>query len=168
MRRFLTVVGIGVLFVLAGAKLNRLPQAEQKHFLALRVFMSDTQQKAFLKLKTSAERDAYLTSEGLWELFYRHDETTRSKIVQGRVSRGWDTDMVLMAWGKPFRRQRSAARAGGQAEKLTYRFEVSPDGMHKVSPPKSKTAHQAVEKYSIEVLCESGVVVEMSQLSGWL
>src|SRR5688572_28141925 len=98
--RFVMVACLAL--ALVGGKLGRLSQAELDHYRALRVFMTDDDEKAWLKLKTTEERDQWLKDHKLWDRFYSLPPEVREQIVGGKVERGYTRDMVYMTWGPPF------------------------------------------------------------------
>lgn len=168
MKRLLPVF-LGLLLVVGSAnrKLDRLSDAERDHYDALRVWMDKKERKQFLKLKTQEERDAWLKAQGLWERFYQYDEDERDEIVGGAVEVGWTLDKVLMAWGPAHNRQRLAGRQAQRAEKLIYRFEVTPDKKVLVWEPKSRATQSAIKFFRRELILEDSVLVEIEQLEGW-
>jgi hypothetical protein len=94
MRRTLLLLSLPLLLA---SKLNRLSDAEQDHYRALRIFLDKKDEKEWLKGKTEEERNAWLKEHGLWDRFYSHDEQTRQEIINGEVELGWSTEMVYMA-----------------------------------------------------------------------
>lgn len=143
-----------------GSKLNRLSEGEYAHYRALRVFMEEPERKEWLKLKTTEERDAWLKEAGLWDKFYSHPEELRQQIVEGRVGVGWSRDMVYMAWGAPFQKQRLTGRPAGRSELLVYRFELAKDGS--ATPlVGAKADYQAVGQHQTELVVDDDVVAEM-------
>ncbi len=163
MRRLLLLLSLPLL--LAG-KFSRLTEAERDHYRALRIFMDEKEQKAWLKGKTEEERNAWLEEHGLWDRFYRHDEQTRDEIIAGEVELGWSTDMVYMAWGVPFQRQRLTGRQASRSELLVYRFEVDKEGY--ASPVVGrKIDYQAVDQYQVEAIVDDDVVVDLIEKPDW-
>jgi hypothetical protein len=152
----------------ADPKLDRLTAAERVHFDALRVWMEEPQIKAYLKLKTEAERNAWLRDNGLWDRFYKYDERQRQQIDEGRVAVGWTQDMVFMAWGPPHQRTRNIdPRVAGKSETMTYRFEVTEDGRTLVWAENSKETHNAQELFRYVLLLHNGAVVRVDKAAGW-
>jgi hypothetical protein len=143
-----------------GSKLDRLTDGEYAHYRALRVFMDEPDRKAWLKLKTTEERDAWLKEAGLWDKFYSHSEEQRQQIVAGEVAIGWSREMVSMAWGPPFQKQRLTGRPASRSERLVYRFEIGKDGS--ATPLVGKKAdYQAVGQHQTELVLDDDVVTEM-------
>ena len=104
---------------------KRLDPYEADHYEALRVFMEpEEQKKEYLKLKTPAERDAYLKEKGLWDRFYSIDEEKRQQILQREVKVGWNKEELLMAWGKPIGRQIEPQSRRTRSERWSYKFEL--------------------------------------------
>lgn len=157
---------LGLLVLLMGSKLGRLSDAELDHWRALRVFMDDAEQKAWLKNKTEEERNAWLKEHELWDRFYSHDAGVRDQIVAGDVRLGWSRDMVYMAWGAPFQKMRLTGRPAARSEKLIYRFEVDKDGF--ASPLVGKKIdHKAVDRYQVELVLDDDVLAEMVEKEDW-
>lgn len=149
------------------AKIKRLSDVERDHYYALRVFMGEDTNKAYLKLKTEEERNALLQKLGLWEKFYRYDEHIRDKIIAGEVQEGWTEEQMFMAWGEPYDRRRLTGRPAARSELFVYRFEVAPDGVIRVWSPSSKTAYKAVDFYQIEAYVDDERVTEMERKEDW-
>lgn len=150
-----------------GSKMKRLSPAEQDHFYALRVYMDDKEEKAFLKGKTEEERNAWLVKAGFWDTFYKYDAGIRELIVAGDVSEGWAEDMVLMSWGPPFQRRRTTSRPAQRSEIFIYRFEVAKDGTVRVFDPAGKTAYKMAARYQIDVYVDDQKVTEMLRKEDW-
>lgn len=165
-RRVLLLAAVAL--SLTAGKLDRLSDAEQIHYEALRVWMDAKQTKAYLRLKTEAERDAWLKANGLWERFYKYDDRQRAAIHDGHVAVGWTQDMVFMAWGPPHERLRTSGQTtAGRSETFVYRFEVTDDGRVLVWAPKSKETHNARELYRVVLVVNEGVVGKLDQITGW-
>ena len=64
---------------------KRLDSQEFSHYYALRVYMPEESRKAYLKMKTREERDAYLKKLGLWDRFYKYEQEERDEIIAGGV-----------------------------------------------------------------------------------
>ena len=143
---------------------KRLDDQEFSHWYALRVYMSEEERKTYLKMKTKEERNAFLKSKELWDLFYKYDQDVRDAIVAGEVREGWTRDMLEMAWGAPYERQRAVGRQAQRSEKFIYRFEQQPDGMILLWESNSKTAYKAVRLFVREVIIDDDVVVKISEL----
>jgi hypothetical protein len=171
-----------ILVLVAGcsvtSKIKRLDTYERDHFGAVKVWMDDYQRLDYLKLKTAAERDAWLKAntsalqaagmkKSLWDTFYHYDQSTRDAIVSGDVQVGWNEDQMLMAWGGPYNRRRVSKRTAVRAEIYIYRFEVTKDGALMVWEPGSKESYAAVEKFQYEIHVDDKVVVEMVKKSSW-
>ena len=150
-----------------GAKIKRLSEAERGHYYALQVYMSEDQQKAFLKLKTEDERNQYLKDQGLYERFYKYEPHIRDAIIAGEVREGWTEDQVFMAWGKPYDRRRLTGRPASRSELFVYRFEVDPEGIIRVWTPDSKTAYKAVDTYQLDVYVDDSTVTEIDRKDRW-
>ena len=142
---------------------KRLDNQEFDHWYALRVYMSEDQKKAYLKLKTKDERNNYLKKNGFWDYFYKYDEETREAIVSGEVEIGWTRDMLEMAWGAPYDRQRAVGRSAERSEKFIYRFEQQPDGRVLLWESNSKTQYKAVRLFVREVIIDDNVVAKISE-----
>lgn len=150
-----------------GGKEKRLSSAEKDHYYALKVFMEDDQEKAFLKGKTEEARNQYLKDNKLWDAYYQYDEETRAQILAGDVQTGWNVEQVYMSWGEPHRRQRLVDRPAERSELLVYRFEVSSDGALMVWQPNSKTAYKAVSMFENHVIIDGKRVAEITRKEGW-
>jgi hypothetical protein len=144
-------------------RVKLLDDQEFDHYYALRVWMDDAQRKAYLKRETREERDAYLKELGLWDRFYKYEPHVRTLIVQGEVKVGWTKDMLYMAWGEPFDRQKLPGRKAERSELLVYRFEQQPDGSVLVWTQKSATEYKAVRLFMREVTLDDDVVTEMQE-----
>lgn len=167
MRPFL----LALMLVAAGcgtaAKVKRLEDREQDHYYALKVWMTDDDRKAFLKLKTPEERDQWLKDKGLWDRFYKYDDEKRSAIVEGDVQVGWKQDMVFMAWGEPASRSRLPGRPAERSELFIYRFEVDKKGNTLIWRPESNETYKASELYRLELIVDDQVVTEITKKDGW-
>ena len=148
-------------------RVKHLSGSEFDHYYALRPFMDEDQRKTYLKSKTREERDAYLKSQGLWDMFYQHSEPVRDAIVAGEVQTGWSRDMVYMAWGKPYDKRKLVGRPATRSEMLVYRFEVQEDGSIMVWVPESKTSYHAVRRFEQHVILDDNHVTEILQEDGW-
>lgn len=146
---------------------RKLEPVERDHLAALEVWMTEADRKAYLKLKSRDQRDAWLRSKGLWDRFYRYDAETRAQILAGRVRPGWTSDQVYMAWGKPHARIRGTNPKVTRSERLTYLFEVTESGEVLVWEPGSKQTHGAVDRFRYEVDVHDDVVVELKKKAGW-
>jgi hypothetical protein len=164
-RSHLLILG-ALAWLTAGSKLDRLTDAEYSHYRALRVYMDDGERKDYLKLKTTEERDQWLKDAGLWDKFYQHPEHIRQLIVEGDVQTGWTRDMVYMAWGAPFQKQRLTGRPAGRSELLVYRFEIDKDGVATPLVGK-KTDYKAVGHKQIELILDDDIVTEMEDKGDW-
>lgn len=150
----------------AASKLGKLTEAELDHYRALRVFMEEGQRKAWLKLKTTEERDQWLKDHKLWDKFYSHPAEVRAQIVAGDVGQGWTRDMVYMAWGKPFEKQRLTGRAASRSELFVYRFEIDKNG--DATPLVGKhTDYKAVKQHQTELILDDDVVTQMTEKDRW-
>lgn len=165
-----------VLFALLAAALSgcswekrvkRLSDAEFQHYYALRPFMTEDMRKTYVKLDTEEERNAYLKEKGLWEMFYQYSEAERESIVAGEVEEGWSRDMLLMAWGAPYDKQRLVGRPATRSELLIYRFEVQEDGSIYIYEPGSKTEYQAVSRFEQRVTVDDDKVTGIERVEGW-
>lgn len=164
LRRIVAVCAIATCLV--AGKFEKLSDAERDYYRALRVFMSDKDSKRWLRLKTPEDRRDWLVERGLWDRFDRHDENVRRQIVEGDVRVGWSEEMVYMAWGAPFQRQRATGRQAERSTILVYRFEVDDEGY--ASPVVGKKAdYKAVYRYQVDVFIDDGVVTEMPEKKGW-
>lgn len=163
----LRLLCLAALLTGCGSRLDKLTDTERDHFAALRVWMDDDQEKAFFKLKTEDERNAYLKQLGIWGRFYDYSTAEREEILGGRVEEGWTKDKVYMAWGAPHEKQRLAGRRATRSELFTYRFEVDEDGRVLVWEPNSKATYKAQAKYQMELILDDDRVVEMTRKEGW-
>jgi hypothetical protein len=149
------------------SKVKRLSDVEYSHYYALRPFMSEEDRKEYLKLKTETERNQWLKDHNLWDVFYKYDEKTREAIVSGLVQKGWNKEMVYMAWGAPYQSQKLAGRPASKSELLVYRFEQHEDGVVLVWIPGSKTEYKAIGRFTREVYIDDNAVTEIVQKDGW-
>jgi hypothetical protein len=159
----LALVALGT----AGSKLSRLTDDEYSEYRALRVFMSEDEQKDFLKLKTGEERTAWLQEKGLYDKFWTHPEDVRKQIVEGDVELGWSREMVYMAWGAPFQKLRLTGRPYQRSEMLVYRFEIDKHGTATPMSDAKKTDYKAVDQHQIEVYVDDDVVTELVEKDQW-
>jgi len=173
MRTALLFVALG-LMAGCGGKMKRLTQTERDHYAALRVYMSEDDEKAWLKHKSQAERDGWLQEHGVpgaqisyWDQFYQYDEETRDAILGGDVQLGWTEDKVFMAWGQPFERRRLTGRPASRSELFVYRFEVDRDGFIRVWEPGSNTAYKAVRQYQMDVYVDDNRVTDLIRKDTW-
>ncbi len=152
--------------LLTAGKWDRLEDVEKDHYRALKTFMDDKEEKAWLKLKTQEERDASLKDQGLWDKFYAHDAGVREQILAGDVRLGWDREQVYMAWGPPFQKQRLTGRNAARSEKLVYRFEVDKDGFATPLVGK-KLDYKAVARYQVELVVDDDYVAALVEKDDW-
>jgi len=152
-----------------------LSDEEFKAYYALKPFMEEEQQKAYLTTKTEEDRNTYLKSIkierrppiALYDLFYQYDEHIRQAIVDGAVQEGWVKDQVLMAWGAPYSKKKLVGRPATHSEMFVYKFEKQEDGTVLVFVPDSKTAYTAVERFRREVIFDDDKVTEIVEKPGW-
>jgi len=149
------------------SRVKRLSDAEFDHYYALRPYMSEDARKAFLKLKTEEERNGFLQEAGLWDRFYQYPEDIRGLILAGEVARGWTKDMVMMAWGAPYDKQKVVGRPAMRSERLVYRFELHDDGTILLWSEDSNTKFKAAGFFRREVVLDDDVVAEIVQKEGW-
>lgn len=162
LRRIHVAAVLFLALVTSAGKIGRLSEGEYAHYRALRVFMQEDERKEWLKLKTTDERDQWLKDHKLWDKFYSHPAEVRQAIVDGQVEKGWSRDMVYMAWGAPFEKQRLTGRPAGRSELLVYRFEIEKDGT--ASPLVGKHEnYQAVRQHQTELVVDDDVVTEMTE-----
>lgn len=150
-----------------GSKLDKLAASEKDHYYALKVYMDEKQDKAYFKLKTEEERNAYLKELGLWDNFYQYNQYERDDILAGEVTTGWTEDKVFMAWGAPIERRRLTGRPAERSELFVYRFEVDDEGYIRVYVPESKTAYKAAKRFQRELYIDDRVVTEILDKDGW-
>lgn len=171
MQRALSWSLLGVLFFSCGSKFKRLDPEEQDHFTALKVYMSDQEEKLYLKEKTRDARDAWLRAHGhpvvYWDRFYQYDKDVRDLIIAGDVQVGWTQDQVWMAWGQPFERRRLTGRRSARSELFVYRFEMDKNGRVYVWAPKSNETYKAVSFFQTELYIDDSIVTEMNRKDGW-
>lgn len=177
MRQWMWVLMLGAPSVAVAGKLDKLSQEEVDTFHALVPFMSDDQEKLYLKLKTADERTALLkeaalvggseAARNLYDLWYRFDAETRAAITAGDVKPGWTQDMMFMAWGEPFNRNRLTGRNATRSELFQYRFEVAEDGSVLVWVPKSKASYKAVDAFQLDVYVDDGRIAEIVKKDDW-
>jgi hypothetical protein len=165
MRRLQAMFLVSALSLLTAAKYDKLEPREQTHLRALEVFMEKDQIKAFYKLKTPAERDAWLKEAGLWDRFYQYDEAARAEIVAGEVRVGFGIDQLFMAWGAPYAKNRLTGRPAQRSERLVYRFEVDDEGF--ATPLGRKKDYKAVDRFQMEVVVDDNIVTEIDKKSDW-
>ena len=147
---------------------KKLDQVEFDHWRALRIYMDEETQKAYRKLKTREERDAFLKSEGLWDRFYQYEERIREQIAAGDVKPGWDENMLYLSWGQPFSRERIFQRPAQESYRLLFRFEQLADGSILIWEPESKTQYKAIRLFQKEVLIDDGIVAQVTDIDkGW-
>lgn len=152
----------------ANGKLKRLTDEERTAYEALKVWFADAkEEKAYLKLKTTDERNQWLKDKGYWDRFYQYDKPERDAIALGSVEPGWSIDKVYMAWGRPHQRRQLARPNVARSELLVYLLEVTDDGHVLIWEPGSKETHNAVDRYRYEVTVENDRVVEMEKKRGW-
>lgn len=142
------------------SKLDRLSDREYAHYRALRIFMEEKDRKAWLRLKTEEQRDQSLKDMGLWDTFYGLPESARQKVVNGEVEKGFTRQMVYMAWGAPFERNKLTGRAATRSELLIYRFEIDKNG---VATPVvgSRIDYKAVGQHQTELYVDDDVVTSI-------
>jgi hypothetical protein len=147
-------------------KLSKLSEQEQVEYRVFRAFMTEDEQKAWLKMKTAEERTAWLKERKLWDKFYGLSPEVRDLVVAGDVGVGWSRDQVYLSWGNPFQKQRLTGRQAQRSELLVYRFEVDKDGYAAPMVGK-KIDYQAVDQYQVELVMDDDVVVELVRKEDW-
>ena len=167
MRRLLPWLTLALLaFPLSASKLGKLSESEQIEYRVFRAFMSEQDQKAWLKLDTAEERTAWLKERKLWERFYTESPEMQADIVAGKVALGWSRDAVYLAWGNPFQKQRLTGREAARSELLVYRFEVDKDGYATPLTGK-KRDYKAVDQYQVELVLDDDVVARLDKKDDW-
>lgn len=168
MRRSVAVVLLPLLLLTTMAsKLDRLEVDERARFESLSVYMSDDQEKAYLKLKTRELRDAWLKEQKLWDRWYKFEEDMRDAILAGDVRVGWPQEAVYLAWGLPVEQLRLLRNGADRSEKLVYLIEVTSDGQVLVWREGSKVTQDVVERYRYELILDDGFVAEKNRKPGW-
>ena len=169
MKRLVPVLALTLLvFGMGNRKLKRLSADERAHFEALDVFMDDDAEKAFLKLKTEEERNAFLKQAGLWERYYQYDAERRAEIAAGDVKVGWTDDQVYMAWDAPHDRGRGVrSRAAGRTETLVYNFLLTADKQIVLWERGSKYEPSARAKFRLVLTAVDGVITQMEKQDGF-
>ena len=168
MRRSTWLGMVGLVALLnAGSKLSRLTDDEYAEYRALRVFMKDDEQKEWLKLKTGEERTAWLKEHGLYDKFWSLPEDVRKQVVEGDVENGWSREMVYMAWGAPFQKQRLTGRPASRSELLVYRFEIDRDGVATPLYNAKHASHKMVRQHQTEVYVDDDVITSMVEKDHW-
>ena len=142
-------------------RIKKLSDTEYDHYHALRVFMNEEQQKAYLKTKVEEDRNAMLKSMGLWDKFYGLEPARRQAIIDGQVAVGWKAEEVLMSWGTPFDTRNMPGRQAERSKMWVFRFEEQPDGSVLVWEKGSKTEYTAVRFFQREVILDNDVVAEI-------
>jgi hypothetical protein len=150
-----------------GSKISRLTDDEYAEYRALRVFMTEDEEKEWLKLKTGEERTAWLKDHKLYDKYWTLPEEQRKQILAGDVENGWSREMVYMAWGPPFQKQRLTGRPAGRSELLVYRFEIDKDGSATPLYNTKHTDYQAVRQHQTELYVDDDVVTEMVEKDKW-
>jgi hypothetical protein len=81
-------------------------------------------------------------------------------VVNGEVEEGFTRQMVYMAWGAPFERNKLTGRPATRSELLIYRFEIDKNG---VATPVVGTRidYQAVGQHQTELYVDDDVVTSM-------
>ena len=164
------IAGALMMAVLGTAgKIDKIQGYERDHYQALKVFFKDEKKETrmWLKNKTPAERDQWLKDMGYWDYFYKYDEETRKEILGREPKEGWKQDMLYMAWGPPFRKQKSTKRTASDTIILSYRMEVDKKGRHLVWTPKSKESYKAIEQYTTDITLDDHVITKIVRRDGW-
>ena len=160
-----------VLLSLSGCSWERrvkhLSDVEFDHYSALKVWMTEGEQKAYLKFKDTADRDSYLQDLGLWDRYYKLTENQKAQVNGGEVEPGWSRDMVLMAWGQPHDTQKLVGRPAKRSERLGYRFEMHEGGVVYVWRPEAKTDYKAIKLFRKDVILDDDVVSEIRKQDRW-
>lgn len=149
------------------SKISKLPDADRAAFSALSAWMTDDEEKAYLKFKTPEERAQYLKDRGYYDRWYNLDAGTQDQISAGTVLVGWHQENVFMAWGEPYDRKRLTGRPASRSELFIYRFEVADDGSVMVWAPKSKATYKAVDKYQMDVYSDDGIITSLVRKEDW-
>ena len=68
-------------------RVKHLGDEEFAHYGALKVWMTDEERKAYLKLKSLENRNAYLVELGLWDRFYGLPAAKQQAVLDGEVYR---------------------------------------------------------------------------------
>ena len=142
-------------------KVKHLENDEFSHYGALKVWMTEEERKAYLKLKSLENRNAYLVDLGLWDRFYGLPAAKQQAVLAGEVDVGWTKEMVLMAWGRPHDFQKLVGREAKRSERYVYRFELHEGGVVYVWRPEHKTDYKALKLFSKDVIFDDYVVSEV-------
>ena len=148
-------------------RVKHLSDAEFSHYSALNVWMTEAEQKAYLKFKESPSRDAYLVELGLWDRYYKLSASQKAQLEIGEVELGWTRDMVLMAWGQPHDMQKLVGRDAKRSERLVYRFEMHEGGVVYVWRPEAKTDYKAMRLFRKDVILDDDLVKEINKHDRW-
>lgn len=159
----LVLAWFGVAF---GGKIDKLSEQEQIEYGVFRAFMSEDDQKAWLKLDSADARTTWLKEHKLWEKYYTLSPDEQALVVKGKVALGWSRDQVYMAWGAPFQKQRLTGREAQRSELLVYRFEVDKDGFASPLVGKKKD-YKAVDQYQVELVMDDDMVSELARKEDW-
>ena len=142
-------------------RVKHLEDAEFSHYGALKVWMTEEERKAYLKLKSEANRNAYLVELGLWNRFYDLPAALQQAVILGEVEVGWTKEMVLMSWGRPHDFQKLVGREAKRSERYVYRFELHEGGVVYVWRPEHKTDYKALKLFEKDVILDDDVVSEI-------
>jgi hypothetical protein len=178
---FRTLVALIVLALPLSAqagKEKRLSEGELMAYNALMPFMSEDEEKAYLKLKTQEERDAWLKANppkpeenplllSYYDRYWNNSEVMREQIASGAVGPGWTYDQVIMAWGEPHVKRKLAGRPAERSEMYVYRFETDWNGGIHVWTPKSKLTSKAIELFQLDVYIDDGKVTNIERKDAW-
>lgn len=175
MNKFAAAIAIFAGLIAAGPayadKLKKVEPRERDAFSALRVYLSEAEEKAYLKLKTPELRDAWLKEHGTpkpyWDLWYKLDAETQEAILSGDVAVGWTQEKVFMAWGEPAERFVLPGRMAERSEMFVYRFEVDKNGDAFIWVPGSNQTYKAAELYQMRLTIDDARVTEMERKKGW-
>jgi hypothetical protein len=148
-------------------RVKHLSDTEFSHYSALKVWMTEEEQKAYLKFKEPPARDAYLVELGLWDRYYKLSESQKAQLDNGEVELGWTRDMVLMAWGQPHDMQKLVGRDAKRSERLVYRFEMHEGGVVYVWRPEAKTDYKAMRLFRKDVILDDDIVKEINKHDRW-
>ena len=127
-------------------KIKRWPDEDKEKVRALDVWMTDEEMGIFLKLKTSEERNEFLTETGYmkrWKELLEDKEKgdVVDAIKKGEVIKGMTKDQVFMAWDKPMK-IRDEFKREAYVKVLWYEFEIDRKGREFLVRPDSETAYR--------------------------
>ncbi len=122
-------------------KIKKWPAEDQAWARSFDSWMSEEEIKLLVKMKTTEERQKFLTDLGYWKMWEDIEDEIKPHIIEGKVIEGMNQDEVYMCWDKP-KKIRKDFRKSAYVNVLNYEFEIDRKGREFLLRPDSQTAYK--------------------------